>query len=141
MGVKARHDQPGSQQNQQNQSQLQKLRNQPFWNWDKTRHRERHRVTKGECCFNHMISCPKKDGKEMPLYDYEKELYKALMIPGYLNHNPKLRSSDPNNIMYPFKEKHIWCKKSTGLGISEFFLRLMAFFTMMIIKTVRSFIN
>ena len=50
------------------------------------------------------------------------------MIPGYLNSDPKLHTSDPNNIMYPFKEKHIWCKKSTGLGISEFFLRIMAWF-------------
>ena len=25
-----------------------------------------------------------------------------------------------------FKEKHLWCLKSTGLGVSEFFLRLMA---------------
>ena len=28
--------------------------------------------------------------------------------------------------MYPFKEKHIWCKKSVGLGVSELFLRIMA---------------
>ena len=28
--------------------------------------------------------------------------------------------------MHPFKEKHLWCKKSVGLGVSEFFLRLMA---------------
>jgi hypothetical protein len=106
--------------------QLQRLRNKPFWIWDKTRHKERDRVTKGECCFTHLIGLCKKEGIEKPYYDYEKELYKAIMIPGYLNYNPKLRSSDPNNIMYPFKEKHIWCKKSTGLGISEFFLRLMA---------------
>ena len=28
--------------------------------------------------------------------------------------------------MYPFKEKHLWCLKSVGLGVSEFFLRFMA---------------
>ena len=28
--------------------------------------------------------------------------------------------------MYPFKEKHLWILKSTGLGVSEFFLRFMA---------------
>jgi hypothetical protein len=106
--------------------QLQKLRGKPFWYWDKTRHKERDRITKGECCFNHIISLPKKDGKEYPMFEYEKLLYKALLEPGYLNSNPKLRSSDPNNIMYPFKEKHLWVKKSTGLGCSEFFLRLMA---------------
>jgi hypothetical protein len=106
--------------------QLQKLRDLSFWYWDKTRHKERDRITKGECCFNHIISLPKKDGKEYPMFEYEKLLYKALLEPGYLNSNPKLRSSDPNNIMYPFKEKHIWCKKAAGLGISTFFLRLMA---------------
>jgi hypothetical protein len=85
--------------------QLQRLRNKPFWIWDKTRHRERHRVTKGERCFTHAIGLPKKDGKiEKPFFDYQKELYKAIMIPGYLNSDPKLRSSDPNNIMYLFKE-------------------------------------
>jgi hypothetical protein len=76
--------------------------------------------------MQHIIGLPKKDGKEYPMFEYEKLLYKALLEPGYLNSNPKLRSSDPNNIMYPFKEKHIWCKKAAGLGISTFFLRLMA---------------
>jgi hypothetical protein len=105
---------------------LQKLRGKPFWYWDKTRHKASDRVTKGECCMQHIIGLPKKDGKEYPMFEYEKLLYKALLEPGYLNSNPKLRSSDPNNIMYPFKEKHIWYKKAAGLGISTFFLRLMA---------------
>jgi hypothetical protein len=60
------------------------------------------------------------------MFEYEKFLYKALLEPGYINSNPKLLSTDPNNIMYPFKEKHLWVKKSVGLGISEFFLTLMA---------------
>lgn len=115
-----------SQPGQGQINQLQKLRGKPFWYWDKTRRKERDRITKGECCFNHLISLPKKDGKEYPLFDYEKLLYKALLEPGYLNSNPKLHSTDPGNVMYPFKEKHIWCKKSVGLGVSEFFLRLMA---------------
>jgi hypothetical protein len=106
--------------------QLQKLRGKPFWYWDQKKHKEKDRATKGECCMQHIIGLPKKDGKEYPMFEYEKLLYKALLEPGYLNSNPKLRSSDPNNIMYPFKEKHIWCKKAAGLGISTFFLRLMA---------------
>jgi hypothetical protein len=69
---------------------------------------------------------PKKNGIEFPLLIIQKLLYKALLEPGFLNNNPKLRSSDPNNIMYPFKEKHLWAKKSVGLGVSEFFLRMMA---------------
>jgi hypothetical protein len=65
-------------------------------------------------------------------YDYEKELYKALTIPGYLNTNPKFSShlanpnNNSNNILYPFKEKHLWVIKATGLGISTFMLRFMA---------------
>ena len=62
---------------------------------------------------------PKKDGIEFPLFDYEKLLYKALFEPGFLNSNPKFRSDDPNNIMYPFKEKHLLVKKATGLGIID----------------------
>ena len=107
-------------------NQLQKLRGKPFWIWDKTRHKTRDRVTKGECCFNHIISLPKKDGKEFPLFDYEKLLYRALLESGFLNNSPKLHSDDPNNILYPFKEKHLFIKKAAGLGISTFFLRLMA---------------
>jgi hypothetical protein len=107
--------------------QLQKLKGKPFWIWDKTRHKAADKVTKGECCMQHIIGLPKKNGIEYPLFDYEKQLYNALLEPGYLNSsNPKLHSSNPNNIMYPFKEKHLWVKKSTGLGCSEFFLRLMA---------------
>jgi hypothetical protein len=108
--------------------QLQRLRNKPFWYWDKTRHKERDRVTKGECYFNHIISCPKKDGKEMPLYDYEKLLYKALLEPGYLNSYPiaKTNPNYPNNVMYPFKEKHLFIKKATGIGVTTFMLRFMA---------------
>ena len=28
--------------------------------------------------------------------------------------------------MHPFKEKHLWVKKATGLGVTEFMLRFMA---------------
>ena len=36
--------------------------------------------------------------------------------------------SDPasDKIKYTFKEKHLWVKKATGLGITEFFLQFMA---------------
>ena len=76
--------------------------------------------------MQHIIGLPRKNNEEKPLFDFEKLLYKALFEPGFLNNSPKLRSDDPNNILYPFKEKHLYIKKSTGLGISTFFLRLMA---------------
>ena len=49
------------------------------------------------------------------MFDYEKILYDSLLIP--LNQNP---------LNYAFKNKHLWVKKATGLGVTEFFLRLMA---------------
>ena len=32
---------------------------------------------------------------------------------------------DSNNLYHTFKHKHLWVKKATGLGVTEFFLRLM----------------
>jgi hypothetical protein len=115
---KAIESQPSSDHNQ-----LQKLRGKIFWNWGSYDHRRTYR---GNCCFNHIIGPPKKDGVEKPFYDYEKLLYNALLVPDYLNSDPKLRTHDPGNIMYPFKEKHLWIKKATGLGVTEFMLRFMA---------------
>lgn len=60
------------------------------------------------------------------MFDYERMLYKALLEPGYLNSNPALHSNDPNNIAHKFKLKHLWVKKATGLGVTEFMLRFMA---------------
>ena len=100
---------------------FQRLRDKPFWINDPIKHKSKDRVTKGACCFNHMIGLPKKDGKRKPMFDYEWVLYKALLQPGYLN-----SSSGPRNILHAFKEKHLWVKKATGLGVTEFMLRLMA---------------
>jgi hypothetical protein len=101
-----------------------------FWYWDENKHKERDRSSKGDCCMQHIIGLPRKDGKEMPFFDYERLLYNALMLPGYFNSYPKGRTNPDypsnNNILYPFKEKHLWILKSTGLGVSEFFLRFMA---------------
>ena len=58
---------------------------------------------------------PKKDNKEKPIFEYEKLLYDSLLTPEF--YNPL------QNI---FKEKHLWVKKATGLGVTEFMLRLMA---------------
>jgi hypothetical protein len=62
------------------------------------------------CCFNHAAGMPHKNGIEHELYDYEYELFE------YLERDVP---TDPKN-------RHIYCLKSTGLGISEFFLRYIA---------------
>jgi hypothetical protein len=53
--------------------------------------------------FNHVIGLPQKDGQPMPLFDYEQLLFDTLQT-----------------------NKHIWIKKATGLGVTEFVLRYMA---------------
>jgi len=55
------------------------------------------------------VGLPVKDNKEYPLFDYEKILYETLM-----------------NVDGTFKDKHLWVKKSTGLGVTEFMLRIVA---------------
>ena len=52
---------------------------------------------------------------EKEIFDYEKILYDALFDINY--YNPPSQA---------FKHKHLWVKKSAGLGVTEFFLRLMA---------------
>jgi hypothetical protein len=111
--------------------QLERLRDKTFWHWDRGEHKEKDRTYKGECCFNHIIGLPRKDGVKKPLFDYERLLYRALTIPGYLNNYPSPRVKErnptsPANILYPFKEKHLWILKATGLGVTEFMLRFMA---------------
>src|SRR4051812_30266994 len=80
-----------------------RLRNKPFWIWNIGEHKQEHARTDGECCMQHIIGLPQKDGHDKPLYDYENIIYDTLQ-----------------------EHKHIWIKKATGLGVSEFMLRFMA---------------
>jgi hypothetical protein len=102
---------------------LQRLRDKPFWIPDASKHKPKDRATKGACCFNHIIGLPRKYGVKKPMFDYERILYRALLQPGYLN---STNGSGPGNILHAFKEKHLWVKKATGLGVTEFMLRFMA---------------
>src|SRR5918911_3216592 len=95
-----------SQSNQAQVEILQRLKNKEFWIWDKEQHKLEDIRTDGDCCFNHIIGLPQKNGDEKPLYDYEQIIFDFLV-------------AQNNN-------KHLWIKKATGLGVSEFMLRLMA---------------
>ena len=97
------------QQQTSSSSSLSVLRGLPFWIWEKEEHIQQAQASNGNCCFNHVVGLPTKDKKEYPLFDYEKILYDSLM------------SSDGS-----FKDKHLWVKKATGLGVTEFMLRMMA---------------
>ena len=92
---------------------FERLQNKPFWIWNIEEHKHEDVRTNGDCCFNHIIGLPIKEGVEKPIFDYEKILYDALLINDVSNHNDD------------FKHKHLWVKKATGLGVTEFFLRLM----------------
>jgi hypothetical protein len=80
----------------------------PFWIWSDKNHGRSGE--KKSCCFNHLVGLPVKGGKAMPMFDYEKKIFKALG-----------RKSAEGR-----KDKHVWVKKATGLGVTEFALRYMA---------------
>lgn len=85
------------------------LYDKPFWIWhNKADHKQQYLLTKGNCCFNHIIGLPLKNGQEKPMFDYQQLLYDKLFL---------IENTD--------KDKHVWIKKATGLGVTEFFLRLM----------------
>jgi hypothetical protein len=90
---------------------FERLKDKPFWIWNREEHKQIDITTKGECCFNHIISLPSKDSIDKPLYDYEKIIFDSLV------------TQNSNSKSY---NKHLWIKKATGLGISEFMLRFMA---------------
>src|SRR6476660_8911559 len=79
------------------------LKGKPFWIWNEREHEQAYQELDGQCCFNHICGLPTKDKREFPLFDYEKLLYDTLML-------PCVESS------LGFKDKHLWCLKSTGLG-------------------------
>jgi len=89
-------------------SNIELLKDKPFWIWDKQEHISQFIAKEGNCCFNHIIGLPVKDKIEKPLFDYEELLFHELF------------SSKGD-----FKDKHLWILKSTGLGITEFFLRII----------------
>jgi hypothetical protein len=81
-----------------------RLHNKPFWIWNIEEHKQEDIDTKGDCCFNHIIGLPIKEGIEKPIFDYEKILYDSLLV-----------NESYNPLNNTFKHKHLWVKKSTGL--------------------------
>jgi hypothetical protein len=83
---------------------VERLQSKPFWIWNIEKHKQEDIRTNGDCCFNHIIGLPQKDGDGKPIYDYQQIIFNSL----------------------DGSSKHLWIKKATGLGISEFMLRFMA---------------
>ena len=89
---------------------FQRLQGKPFWIWNIEEHKQEDIRTDGDCCFNHIIGLLTKDTVDKPLYNYEKIIFDSL---------------DAQNGNSNSSNKHLWIKKATGLGISEFMLRFM----------------
>ncbi len=84
-------------------NRLEIFKDKPFYIWDPVEHHDEQITSNGNCCFNHVLGLPKKDGISKDLFDYEKTVL--------------------DNLQY---DKCIWILKSTGLGITELFLRYMS---------------
>jgi hypothetical protein len=92
-------------------NQFELLKGLPFYDWQHTVQLDQLHVQLDQLhvqldqlhTFNHAIGLPEKNGQAFPLFDYEQMLFDTLQ-----NH------------------KHVWIKKATGLGVTEFMLRYMA---------------
>ena len=78
------------------------LQNKPFWIWDKDQHIREDILTNGNCCFNHIIGLPVKNGKEYPIFEYEQLIFNTIE-----------------------QNQNIWIKKARGLGVTTFLIRYL----------------
>jgi hypothetical protein len=85
--------------------QLAALKGLPFYDWSESQlsNATTQQYNSNSNTFNHAIGLPEKNGEPIPLFDYEQLLYNTLE-----------------------QHKHVWIKKATGLGVTEFMLRYMA---------------
>ena len=102
---------------QQHPILFKRLQDKPFWIWNIEEHKQEDIKKNEDCCFNHIIGLPVKEGVQKPFFDYEKLLYDSIF-----SVNDVLNNNDKNNDDHSFKHKHLWVKKATGLGVTEFFL-------------------
>jgi hypothetical protein len=89
-----------SQRENSTKELFQRLQGKPFWIWNIEEHKQEDIKTNGDCCFNHIIGLPTKEGMEKAMFDYEKLLYDSILVNDVSNHS--------------FKHKHLWVKKQLG---------------------------
>jgi hypothetical protein len=53
----------------QQSSSFERLQNKAFWIWNTEEHKQEDIRNNGDCCFNHIIGLPKKNGIDKPLYE------------------------------------------------------------------------
>ena len=56
----------------------------------------------GIAAFNHKISLPIKNGKEFPIFDFQKQIFDSLE-----------------------EYQNIWIKKARGIGVTTFLIRYL----------------
>ena len=66
------------QQQENSQYNFDILKGLPLWLWDKAEHRKLAIETNQQCCMTHVIGCPLKNNRPMPLFDYEKLIFDAI---------------------------------------------------------------
>jgi len=88
---------------QQQSGLFERLKNKPFWIWNVKEHKKEDVKTKENCCFNHILGLPQRNGVDKPLYDYEKIIFDYLVT-----QNGNVNASN---------KKHLLIKKATGLGV------------------------
>jgi hypothetical protein len=49
--------------------------------WNIEEHKVEAVKVRGACCINHVIGLPRKEGTDKPMFDYERSLYDALLVP------------------------------------------------------------
>jgi hypothetical protein len=57
---------------------LDRLKNKPFWIWDEQQHVQLYKQTKGNCCIQHVLGLPIKNGKAFSLFEFQKLIFDAI---------------------------------------------------------------
>lgn len=96
----------------------------PFWIWDKAEHKKEHARTEGSCCFNHIVGLPVKGGRPRPIYPFQKQIYDLTMKKVFDARKTDKELEAEYGKDY-IRRLGVWIEKATGLGVSEFYLRLM----------------
>jgi hypothetical protein len=99
-----------SQQQNKSKELFERLKDKPFWIWDKQQHKLEDIRTDGDCCFNHIIGLPTKEGVEKPLFDYEKILYGSILVNEATNHNNSKDCLNQSYMLLLIVKKQYWSK-------------------------------
>ena len=62
-----------------------RLKDKPFWIWNVEDHKRVNIATNRDCCFNHIVGCPEKDGIQKPMFDYKRIIFEALQNHSHLS--------------------------------------------------------